>query len=139
MEVSRIVARGRGWSTIHLLEGSGIFGAGRPCPACGRPQGLEGTTPGDDRSTDGALSGLPGADPRLRVLSSPGRGVTNAFNAGFAASSGRFVARMDADDIALPNRLERQARFLEEEPGIDIVVEMIGGTGISSRRISSWR
>jgi glycosyltransferase involved in cell wall biosynthesis len=102
----------------------------------------------DDHSTDEALRGLAAADPRLRVLSSPGRGVSHAFNAGFAASSGRFVSRMDADDIALPNRLERQVRFLEGEPGIDICgacVEIFVGDGATAgkpaggnRRYQAW-
>ena len=74
----------------------------------------------DDHSDDGALAGLPGRDPRLRLLTNPGRGVSSAFNAGFTVSRAPLVARMDADDIALPPRLERQVRYLEEHPAIDI-------------------
>lgn len=74
----------------------------------------------DDHSRDGAAQRLPVHDPRLRVLSNCGRGVSSAFNTGFAASSGQLVARMDADDLALPGRLEQQVRLLEAHPGIDI-------------------
>jgi len=74
----------------------------------------------DDHSDDGALAGLPGRDPRLRLLTNPGRGVSSAFNAGFGASRAPFVARMDADDVALPDRLEQQVRYLEEHPAVDI-------------------
>jgi glycosyltransferase involved in cell wall biosynthesis len=74
----------------------------------------------DDHSRDGAPQRLPRRHPRLRVLCNRGRGVSSAFNTGFAASKGEFVARMDADDISLPERLERQVQFLEAHPDIDI-------------------
>ncbi len=74
----------------------------------------------DDHSTDKALKLLPAGDNRLQVLKSPGRGVSSAFNAGFAASRAPFVARMDADDVALPPRLEHQLRYLEQNPDIDL-------------------
>ena len=74
----------------------------------------------DDHSTDGAPGRLAGCDDRLRLLTSPERGVSAAFNAGFAVSRAPLVARMDADDIALPTRLERQAGYLGENPGVDI-------------------
>jgi glycosyltransferase involved in cell wall biosynthesis len=74
----------------------------------------------DDHSTDGALQQLSEGDGRLQVLKSPGRGVSSAFNAGFGVSRAPFVARMDADDVALPPRLEEQVRFLEQHPEIDL-------------------
>ena len=74
----------------------------------------------DDHSGDGAPQRLPRHDRRLRVLCNRGRGVSSAFNTGFAASHGAFVARMDADDIALPERLEQQVRLLEARPDIDV-------------------
>lgn len=74
----------------------------------------------DDHSGDGAPQRLPVRDQRLRVVWNRGRGVSSAFNTGFAASRGAFVARMDADDIALPARLEQQVRLLDARPDIDI-------------------
>jgi hypothetical protein len=74
----------------------------------------------DDHSDDGGLEQLPGDDPRLRILRSPGRGVSSAFNSGFAQSRGDFVARMDADDIALPERLDAQLQHLRRHSDIDI-------------------
>jgi glycosyltransferase involved in cell wall biosynthesis len=74
----------------------------------------------DDHSTDGAIPDLDIRDPRMLVLSNPGRGVSSAFNAGWAICRGSLVARMDADDIALPARLQRQVRYLEDHPGTDI-------------------
>jgi len=74
----------------------------------------------DDHSDDGSIGQLPGDDPRLRVLRNPGRGVSSAFNVGFAQSRGEFIARMDADDIALPERLETQLHYLRTYSDIDI-------------------
>jgi glycosyltransferase involved in cell wall biosynthesis len=44
--------------------------------------------------------------------------ITQSLNAGFAASKGEFIARMDADDIAYPNRLSEQVKFLTAIPEI---------------------
>lgn len=48
-------------------------------------------------------------------------GLTKALNVGLQHVTSDLVARMDSDDIAAPNRLELQERFLEEHPEIDIV------------------
>jgi len=74
----------------------------------------------DDQSEDGGIGRLPRDDPRLRLLRSPGRGVSDAFNHGFSQAQGRFIARMDADDIALPRRLETQLDYLSQHPEVDI-------------------
>lgn len=74
----------------------------------------------DDHSDDGGLDQLPHGDPRLRLLRNPGRGVSSAFNHGFSQARGRFIARMDGDDIALPERLEVQLDYLHAHPEIGI-------------------
>jgi len=74
----------------------------------------------DDHSEDGGIDELPRGDPRLRLSSNPGRGVSSAFNHGFSQARGQFIARMDADDIALPERLEAQLDYLSAHPEIDI-------------------
>jgi glycosyltransferase involved in cell wall biosynthesis len=77
----------------------------------------------DDGSMDGtvelARTAL-GTDARLRVVPSPGRGIVAALRAGLEACRGELVARMDADDLCDPRRLERQAAFLDDNPEIDI-------------------
>jgi glycosyltransferase involved in cell wall biosynthesis len=53
-------------------------------------------------------------------------------NYGLILARGDYIARMDADDIALPNRLELQVNFLDENPQIDVVggkVTLIGSAG----------
>lgn len=74
----------------------------------------------DDHSLDTALSSLPFDDPRLVMLTSNGRGVSNAFNTGFEHARGQFIARMDADDISLPERIQVQLDYLKAHPEIDV-------------------
>src|ERR1700722_3648940 len=65
----------------------------------------------DDGSTDRSLTILEGyahADLRIRLLSRPNRGLTASLNEGLELARGDFVARMDCDDICLPDRFEKQ-------------------------------
>lgn len=72
-------------------------------------------------STPAILSELAAVDPRIRVISRPHLGLVNALNVGFGNCRSEFVARMDADDIALPIRLETQVRALENDPRLGVV------------------
>ena len=97
----------------------------------------------DDHSDDGAVQALAQSDPRLKCLPSRGRGVSAAFNTGLSAASGRYVARMDADDIALPARLERQFQYLESRPGLALCgacVEIFSASRVQggNRRYEAW-
>jgi glycosyltransferase involved in cell wall biosynthesis len=101
----------------------------------------------DDRSRDHALERLDRSDPRLRVLPSAGPGVSAAFNTGLAEARGEFLARMDADDLASPGRLEAQLALLKARPEIDIaggcvaLVDAGGrreGVGEGNRRYAAW-
>lgn len=79
----------------------------------------------DDGSGDGTaavLSDLARADSRIRVITQGPQGVATAFNAGIAAARGEFVARMDADDAAHPERLAEQTAFLGAPANLDIGV-----------------
>jgi glycosyltransferase involved in cell wall biosynthesis len=79
----------------------------------------------DDCSTDNTLrivEGIARTDARIRIISTPrNRGLTAALNFGLDFCHSPFIARMDGDDIALPTRLEKQLRFLEENSGIALV------------------
>jgi glycosyltransferase involved in cell wall biosynthesis len=59
------------------------------------------------------------AAPDLRLIVSERPGIAAALNVGIAASHGQFIARMDADDIAVPERLARQIALMEEQ-GLDV-------------------
>jgi glycosyltransferase involved in cell wall biosynthesis len=73
----------------------------------------------DDGSKDRSLAILEGyaaRDPRIRLVSRPNTGIVRALNQGLDMASGELVARMDADDIALPERLAKQRKYLEGHP-----------------------
>ena len=53
-------------------------------------------------------------------------GLPETLNNCLAIANGKYIARMDGDDISLPDRLEKQVRFLESNPDIDCV-----GTGMT--------
>ncbi|MBW4467711.1 MAG: glycosyltransferase [Pegethrix bostrychoides GSE-TBD4-15B] len=70
----------------------------------------------DDGSTDKSLDILKQfakQDQRILVLSRPNTGIVGALNDGLALLSGQYVARIDADDIALPHLFEQQVSFLD--------------------------
>jgi glycosyltransferase involved in cell wall biosynthesis len=71
---------------------------------------------GSSDDTGAILEARAAADPRLRVLQRPGRGLTGALIEGCQLARGRFIARQDAGDISLPGRLRRQLHCLEEHP-----------------------
>lgn len=76
----------------------------------------------DDGSTDDTPAILAAiSDPRLRVVrNDENRGLVFTLNLGIEQSRGRYIARMDADDIAEPHRLAAQYAFLEEHAEISI-------------------
>jgi glycosyltransferase involved in cell wall biosynthesis len=79
----------------------------------------------DDGSTDGTLQiveHIASLDPRIIIVRVPRNlGLTFALNIGLPFCHAPFIARMDGDDIALPTRLEKQLKFLEENPGVALV------------------
>jgi glycosyltransferase involved in cell wall biosynthesis len=84
----------------------------------------------DDGSSDATpdiLQAWAARDSRMHVLRQPHSGIIAALNAGLGACSATLVARMDADDRSHPQRLERQAAFLEAHPEIDVVSCQVAG------------
>lgn len=79
----------------------------------------------DDGSTDNTyelVRRLQTLDPRIVFLSSgENRGVAHARNLGMQAAKGRFIALLDADDIAMPHRLERQYAHFASHPTVHAV------------------
>jgi glycosyltransferase involved in cell wall biosynthesis len=60
-------------------------------------------------------------DPRVRVVHQPNRGLPGARNAGLRQARGEFVCFLDADDVMVPDKIEKQVQFLRDNPGIDLV------------------
>lgn len=76
----------------------------------------------DDASTDNSLSIIESYnDDRIRIIKNENNiGLTKSLNKALEYANGEFVARMDADDISLPERFERQVEFLRTNP--DVIV-----------------
>ncbi len=80
---------------------------------------------GSEDSTLGMLQNWARRDSRFRVLSRSHAGVIEASTAGLEQCQGRYIARMDADDRAHPQRLEKQVAYLEENPDIAAVSSLV--------------
>src|SRR5258707_12307786 len=73
----------------------------------------------DDGSTDSSLAQLrryAARDARIRLTSRPNTGCVKALIEMVPLARGKYIARMDADDISMPERFERQVQFLEQNP-----------------------
>jgi len=79
----------------------------------------------DDGSTDDSASILASyhqQDERIVILThSKNQGIVSALNRGLKIARGKYIARMDADDVSLPERFERQIEFLEAHPKVGIL------------------
>jgi hypothetical protein len=69
----------------------------------------------------GVMTEWAAGNPMIRVIANNGSGIADALNLGIARARGRFVARMDADDIALPGRLSIQVAYLEAHPEVGVL------------------
>lgn len=84
----------------------------------------------DDGSTDGTAEYLKSLDDdRVIVLTQSNQGTAAAANFGLTEIQTSFIARMDADDIAMPNRLEVQLDFLKQHSNVGIVGSQVAPIG----------
>ena len=85
-----------------------------------------------DESSDGSLKIIreyEKKDKRIIISYGKKRGLIKSLNDGLIISKGEYIARMDADDISLPRRLEKQLKYMRENPEIGVCgswVEMFG-------------
>jgi glycosyltransferase involved in cell wall biosynthesis len=101
----------------------------------------------DDGSTDGTraiLRDLARADPRMRIVEKENEGLIATLNRAIAESRGTYIARIDHDDLMRPQRLERQAAFLDSNPdfvGVGCLLQSIreDGTHVGRPRIRHER
>ncbi len=60
-------------------------------------------------------------DSRLKIISRPNKGLVKTLNEGIQQAKGEFIARQDADDLSLPDRLEKQITFLDSHKQVGLV------------------
>ena len=91
----------------------------------------------DDGSTD-ATAHILGTyrDDRILKINQRNLGLPAALNLGIGASHGSLIARMDADDRMLPDRLERQLTFLEEHPDAGVICSHAWIVNAKGKRIA---
>lgn len=79
-------------------------------------------------------------DKRIRLIDNQvNMGQTKSLNKGLKIARGRYIARMDQDDISLPNRLEEQANFLRSNPEIIAVGSLGKYIDKGGRAIDVWK
>jgi glycosyltransferase involved in cell wall biosynthesis len=87
----------------------------------------------NDGSTDSSMDIIREFnDPRIRVIETENQGVATALHLGMEKAKGDYIARMDADDESLPDRLKIEKHCLDQHPGIAVVhgsVEYIDAEG----------
>ena len=89
----------------------------------------------DDGSEDDTVAIVESyTDTRIHFLRNPGNlGIVETLNTGLSRAHGTYICRMDADDIAVPRRIETQVKFLEAHPGVGMAgsqVQIIDAAGL---------
>jgi len=93
----------------------------------------------DDGSTDGSgdlVAERYGHDPRIKLIRQTNRGPGAARNVGIKATRSPLLAFIDADDKWLPERLERQGAFMEQNPGC--MMSFTSSIGYNERTGETW-
>jgi glycosyltransferase involved in cell wall biosynthesis len=96
----------------------------------------------DDGSTDGTaaiLDDYTGRDRRIRVEHLPHRGLVPTLNHGLSTARGHFVARMDADDVSLRERLDRQVAFMNARPDVGLCGAWVSVSSATRANGYVWR
>ena len=86
----------------------------------------------DNNSKDGGrdiAAGWESRDSRFMLIDEKQQGVMFASNRGCEVAHGRYIARMDADDVARPRRLGLQCKFLDGHPDFGAVSGLVRHVG----------
>ena len=78
----------------------------------------------NDGSTDNSLDIIKkyaDRDRRIKLVDKPNTGAASSFNYGLKICDSKYIARMDSDDISMPNRLHVQINYLEKFKNIDVL------------------
>ncbi len=93
----------------------------------------------DDGSSDKTVDWVSQLDDsRIRLISQPNQGAASARNTGIKYSKGKYIAFLDADDLWRTTKLEKQVRYLEDNPAVGLVhtwTAFIQSDGIPTGRL----
>jgi len=92
----------------------------------------------DDGSSDGTrniLERFHQKDRRIIIYHQEKLGFTEALNRACALAQGKYIARMDSDDISLPERLRRQVELLDADPGCKVCGSWIRTVGYAKGQV----
>ena len=95
----------------------------------------------NDGSTDGSkdvLERFAERDDRIRLIHQENRGLIPSLNRGLSMAKGRYVARMDGDDVSHARRLERQVQLLNAHPEVGVVGTKIEYIDVEGRVTGHW-
>lgn len=70
---------------------------------------------GSSDATSSLITKIASKDSRVKIVSRANRGLIYSLNEGVELARGQYIARMDADDICLLSRLERQVKYIDEK------------------------
>lgn len=74
---------------------------------------------GSDKSIEPIVNSY--NDARIVLIRQENQGIAKSLNYGFKISKGEYIARMDSDDISMPERFEKQVNFLDKNPQISVL------------------
>jgi len=89
-----------------------------------------------DRTAD-ILSRYEESDSRVIVCHQQNKGLIESLNTGCGLARGPYIARIDADDVAFPERLERQINYLERNPKVGLLGSSVNIINVLGRRVST--
>jgi len=95
----------------------------------------------NDGSTDATadiLERYRRSDNRITVYNQENQGLIASLNRGFQLAKGEYVARMDADDVSLTERLAREVKFMDTHPDIGVVGTWVEYMDENGRRLGEW-
>lgn len=76
----------------------------------------------NDREVVDYLDMIEHSDDRIKLLrNDTNRGLTKSLNLGLEICEGKYIARMDSDDISMPKRFEKQVLYMERHPEVSLV------------------
>src|SRR5580700_7500503 len=95
----------------------------------------------DDGSTDETpliLRSFANQDSRIKIITHPNMGMGRSLNEAMQEAKGNWIARIDADDVMMPQRLERQIVFLQENPHLAVASSLVYYINEKGRTIGKY-